>query len=29
LIAGISYDSKGDRNKMFYVHVNQDGAIVQ
>ena len=29
LIAGISYDPKGDRNKMFYVHVNQDGAIVQ
>jgi hypothetical protein len=29
LIAGISYDSKGDRNQMFYVHVNQDGAIVQ
>lgn len=29
LIAGISYDPKGDRNKMFFVHVNQDGAIVQ
>ena len=29
LIAGISYDSKGDRDKMFYVHVNQDGAIVK
>ena len=29
LIAGISYDPKGDRNKMFYVHVNQDGAILK